>query len=235
MKISLYMTPACVQQEELAQSAVVVIDALRMTSTAVTAFENGAEALCAVKTVEEALTMREKDSLVLLGGERGGRLIPGFDLDNSPLNFTKAAVSGRKICMTTSNGTKAIAAADGAKRVLLGGFVNAAAVAKAAEGEDQLAILCAGTGGRVSLEDVLAGGAIIARLDAAGAALMLDDAAIAALRLYEQSRANLHAALGETHHYGVMCTREQEGDLDVCLAEDALRSVPEKCADGWFR
>ena len=93
MKISLYMTPSCVLEDSLANAAVIVIDALRMTSTAATAFENGCTALCAVKTVEEALVLR-KDAGVLLGGERGGRLIPGFDLDNSPLNFTAQAVAG---------------------------------------------------------------------------------------------------------------------------------------------
>lgn len=235
MKVSLYMTPACVRQDELAASAVIVIDALRMTSTAATAFGNGAAALCAVRTVEEALAMRESDAAVLLGGERGGRLIPGFDLDNSPLNFTHDAVNGRKICMTTSNGTQAIAAVNGAKRVLLGAFVNAAACARAVKDEAELAIVCAGTGGRLSLEDVLAGGAMIARLDAAGTVLTLDDASIAALRLYEAARGDLAAALSGTHHYGMMQQREQEGDLDVCLSEDMLHSVPELRSDGWFR
>ena len=234
MKISLYMTPSCVLEGSLAGAAVIVIDALRMTSTAATAFENGCEALCAVKTVEEALAMRECEG-VLLGGERGGRLIPGFELDNSPLNFTKEAVCGQKICMTTSNGTQAIAAVRGAKRVLLGAFVNAAACAAAVETEEEVAIVCAGTGGRLSLEDVLAGGAMIERLERAGKALELDDAAIAARRLYEAARGDLAAALTGTYHYGMMMQREQEGDLDVCLSEDTIGAVPEMDEAGWFR
>lgn len=235
MNVSLYMTPSCVLPGGLETCAAVVIDALRMTSVAATAFENGCQSLRAVCTIEEALAARTENSAVLLGGERQGRLIPGFDLDNSPLNFTRQAVAGRDICMTTSNGTQAIAAAQGARRVLLGAFVNADAVARALAQEENTAILCAGTAGRVSLEDVIAGGAILARLERLGVPLALDDAAIAARRLYEGACGDLNAALCATHHYGVMATREQEGDLDVCLREDVIASVPELSADGWFR
>ena len=234
MKASLYMVPACVQRDALVDAAVIVIDALRMTSVAATAFENGCASLTAVRTVEEALAARERDGAVLLGGERQGRLIPGFDLDNSPLNFTRPAVEGRAICMTTSNGTQAIAAAQGARRVLLGAFVNARAVAQAVAHEACIAILCAGTAGRVSLADVLAGGASLERLEKMNVPLELDDAAIAARRLYAGARVDLGAALGGTHHYGVMMQREQEGDLDVCLSEDTLKSVPEMRGDGRF-
>ena len=234
MNVSCYVVPACVPQGALEGCAAVVIDALRMTSVAATAFENGCASLMTVRTVEEALAARAADPRLLLGGERHGRLIPGFDLDNSPLHFTPQAVSGRKICMTTTNGTQAIAAAQGARRVLLGAFVNARAVAREIAREEDVAILCAGTAGRVSLEDVIAGGAIIERLEGLGVALALDDAAVAARRLYEQARGDLNAALCATHHYSMMVAREQEGDLDVCLREDSIGSVPERGAAGVF-
>ena len=230
MEISVCPVPLALRPEQLDRATAVVIDVLRMTSVAVTALSHGCAGILAVETVEEARAEAASHG-ALLGGERGAVRIDGFDLDNSPLNYTAERVSGRRLVMTTSNGTRALAAARLADRVLLAGFLNASAVARALAGAEKVCILCAGTNGGFSLEDALAAGAILERLPGAAP----DDMALASLRLYRQSRGDLKAALAETLHFGRLRRLGFEADLDYCLCEDTLGAVPERGADGWIR
>jgi 2-phosphosulfolactate phosphatase len=100
----------------------------------------------------------------LLGGERGGLPIEGFDLGNSACEYTPQAVAGRTIVFTTSNGTRALGACSAARRVLIGSFVNFSAVLQELTGELPIHLLCAGTRDRITREDVLFAGAIVEKL-----------------------------------------------------------------------
>lgn len=234
MNVSVMAVPANILPGALDGAAAIVIDALRMTSVAVTALHNGCAGVLACPGVEEAKATAVR-SEALLGGERNALLIPGFDFSNSPLEYTAEKVAGRNLVMSTSNGTKAIAAASGAKRVLLAAFVNAKAAAEAVRGEEKTVIICAGTLGAFTLEDALAAGAIIERLQKLGASPVLDDMAIAARMLYEAARGDFMAALAATKHFNRLRSLGLEDDLRYCLTEDTLGIVPEKQADGWFR
>lgn len=233
MKVSVLATPANLLPGALDGAAAIVIDALRMTSVAATAMEHGCAALLACAEVEEAKAAAAEAG-ALLGGERNALLIPGFDFSNSPLEYTAERIAGRRLVMSTSNGTRAIAAASGAKRVLLGAFVNAEAAARAVQGEERVAIICAGTLGAFTLEDALAAGAILERLERMGAPLERDDMAFAACTLYEAARRDLLTALADTKHFRRLRSLGLEADLRYCLTEDTIESVPEKRADGWF-
>lgn len=143
----------------------VVIDVLRASTTIITALAHGAVRVRPVLTVEEARAeAAARDAL--LGGERGGRRIDGFDLGNSPLEYSRDRVSGRSIVITTTNGTAALHACAGAIDVLIGAIVNRSAVAAVAHalalqhGGD-IHLVCAGTDGAVTEEDLLAAGAIL--------------------------------------------------------------------------
>lgn len=233
MKVSVLATPANLLPGALDGAAAIVIDALRMTSVAATAMEHGCTALLACAEVEEAKAAAA-ESGALLGGERNALLIPGFDFSNSPLEYTAERIAGRRLVMSTSNGTRAIAAASGAKRVLLGAFVNAEAAARAVQDEERVAIICAGTLGAFTLEDALAAGAILERIERMSAPLERDDMALAVCTLYEAARQDLPAALADTKHFRRLRSMGLEADLRCCLTEDTLESVPEKRADGWF-
>ena len=100
----------------------------------------------------------------LLGGERGGLPIDGFDLGNSPCEFTPEVVAGRKIVFTTTNGTQALLVCTAAERVIIGSFVNLTAVVRELDGKLPIHILCAGTRGRVTREDSLFAGALVEKL-----------------------------------------------------------------------
>jgi 2-phosphosulfolactate phosphatase len=161
--VRVHVVPERVDPAALAGSVVVVIDALRASVTIAAALHAGAERIIPTLTVEEALSWRDRlGGSVLLGGERGGVLIPGFDLDNSPGHYTPGVVAGRTVIFTTTNGTAALRHAGHAARVLVGSLVNASAVCDAAGSDDRpVHLLCAGTAGEAGLDDMLAAGAIV--------------------------------------------------------------------------
>jgi len=149
----------------------VVIDVLRASTTIATALAHGATGVRPVLEVAEARTLaggRGVPPGPLLGGERGGLKIEGFDLGNSPLEYTAARVAGRPIVITTTNGTAAIDACGPARELLVGAVVNRSAVAArarqlaAGHGADAIHLVCAGTDGEVTEEDLLAAGGILA-------------------------------------------------------------------------
>lgn len=234
MRVAVYATPALLHGVDLRETEAVAIDVLRMTSVAAQAVQNGCAGILAVPTVEEAREAA-RASGALLGGERQALPIEGFDLSNSPLEYTSQRVGGRLLVMSTSNGTQAIAEAQGAKRLLLGALINASTVASAVAGAQSLAIVCAGTMGAFTLEDALAAGAIIERLLACGAAARLDDMAVAAHRLYLGARDDLAGALVQTAHFGRLMGLGLGADIAFCLTEDSHTAVPERGQDGWFR
>src|SRR5207253_3831472 len=131
MKIDVHFTPLGLGAADLAGRGVVVIDVLRATTSVITALANGAKAVIPAATSEEAVRLAsnlEKDG-VLLAGERKTLKIEGFALGNSPVEMTPAAVAGKTIVLTTTNGTPALVAAQGGAPVLVGVAVSFKALA----------------------------------------------------------------------------------------------------------
>ena len=150
-----------------------MVDLLRASTTICQALAAGAK--CVVPSLEVDETFAKATAHVsaggdrgkiLLGGERGGQLIEGFDLGNSPLDYTSDRVFGQTVLFTTTNGTKALAHAHLADRVLIGAAINRQAIVDAVADASRVDILCAGTGGKVTREDILAAGAIASQIEA---------------------------------------------------------------------
>ena len=148
------------RSDEFLHKTVIVVDVLRATSTIITALMNGCKEVIPVETVIKARELvREGD---LLGGERYCKKIPGFDFGNSPLEYTREAVEGKRIILTTTNGTRGIQKAIKADRILAGALMNGRASAAAAiELKRDTVIVCAGTQDVFSLEDGLCAGLIL--------------------------------------------------------------------------
>lgn len=170
--LAAHLTTAQADPADLTGSIVVMIDALRASTTIAAALSNGAPAVTPILTVEEALTRAAgAKPRPLLGGERSGRRIPGFDLGNSPADYTRDLVAGRDIFFTTTNGTAALlhAAAAGAAEILVGSLANLTAICnRLANDARPVHLLCAGTRDKVTLDDCIAAGAMVERLVAAG-------------------------------------------------------------------
>lgn len=214
-----------------------MIDVLRASTTIVTALANKAERVVPVADVEAARRLASAAGpTALLGGERGGVRIEGFDLGNSPLEYSADRVAGRTIVITTTNGTAALAASCGAREILIGAIVNCTAVAAAirrlARDGDHVHLVCAGTDGCVSAEDVLAAGAI---LDTAGADRVGDDidpAAREALAAFRRIAASgdvptaLVAEFRRSPGGANLVALGMEADLPAAAAIDTLAVVP---------
>lgn len=161
-KLHVHFLPAHVPAEELTGSVVIVIDLLRASSTICQALASGATCVMPFLEIDDARrAAAEHDrATIVLGGERHGRIIDGFDLGNSPLEYSPVAVAGRPLLFTTTNGTRALHHARLARRTLVGCALNRQAIADAVAAAPRVDILCAGTDGAITDEDIYAAGAI---------------------------------------------------------------------------
>jgi 2-phosphosulfolactate phosphatase len=202
-RVTASILPVLTGEELLRGRCVIIVDLLRASSTITAALAAHARSVLPVHTPEDALTLRASGTHnpCILGGERQGVIIPGFDLGNSPREYTIAAVGGKAVIFTTTNGTAAIhhAASHGAARMLIGCLNNLHSVAStaAASGLD-VHVLCAGTHGSPSFDDMVAAGAIIEALESLGVRAPSSgfDQTIACIAAWRHARmSGIHAAL----------------------------------------
>jgi 2-phosphosulfolactate phosphatase len=216
----------------------IIIDVLRASSTIVAALASGAEKVTTVDTVENAMALADnigRDHAVL-GGERGSVRLPGFDLGNSPLEYTASAVSGRHVIMTTTNGTQAVEAASNAEEILIGAIVNADAVAdRLRERGLPMTIVCAGTEGRLSLDDLHCGGLIISRLMEPGYVPQLSDGVRVALQWYAANAGNVDHVLNNCVHGKRLLDKGMADDVAWCASVDSVPLVPVLKGNGFVR
>jgi len=233
--LRVYFLPGQSAADELAGSTVVVIDLLRASSTICQALAAGATEVVPFLEVEDALAAATIDrDHVVLGGERGGKRIDGFDLGNSPSEYTPASVGGRRVLLTTTNGTRALDHARRARRVVVGSLLNLSAVAASIRGEPRVDVLCAGTDGLESREDVFAAGAIVDRMISQDQlAWQINDAAEAALAQWNARHDDLAVELRSTPGGRNLLAIGMDRDLVDCARIDALAVVPELDIPAW--
>jgi 2-phosphosulfolactate phosphatase len=230
MKVRTYLTAAEAETGEFAGTTAIVIDVIRATTTIVEALAAGARGVYPTVSTEDAL--RIANSLgrddTLLCGERKGLKIPGFDLGNSPTEFTEQSVGGKRLVMSTTNGTRAFLAAEDAERVLAASLLNLSAVVEAARGAESLAVVCAGRDGCFSLDDALTAGLLLRELgaDPDGGPDELDDASRAVLSLAARFKPDL-ALFRSTAAGAALVEVGLEADLSHCVSRDRHDLVPE--------
>jgi 2-phosphosulfolactate phosphatase len=227
MRIDTCFTVEELDPATLESATVVVVDVVRATTTLVEALANGARGIYATASTEEAVklahSLGREDTL--LCGERKGSKVAGFDLGNSPREFTRDAIEGKRLVMSTTNGTRALAKGQHGARLLTCAFTNLSAVAKAVQSAERLVVLCAGREGRFTLDDALCAGHLV-RAVQGDRELALNDASQAAaawagfrkpsrkfLEATEGGRTLLEIGLGD--------------DLDVCAEIDRHDIVAE--------
>lgn len=176
-----HLLPLLLPPNALRGSQAVILDILRASTTICSALHSGATAIRIAADLDDARAIRATlGAAAVLGGERGGIRPEGFDLGNSPGDYTAAAVAGKTVVFSTTNGTKAAIASRLASRVVFGCFANLSVLASnlARDGRT-VHLVCAGTDGKLSQEDALAAGAIAERLMDAGYAAANDQTLIA--------------------------------------------------------
>ena len=221
--IDVVFTPDLLPFSDLTGKTVVVTDILRATTTITFAIANGATAITPVLTPEDAFRLAADQPNTLIGGERGGMKVDGFDLGNSPREYTQAVVSDRKIVLTTTNGTRTLQACRAAEQVLVGSFLNLRAIVDSlAQVEGELVLACSGREGGFCTEDTVFAGACVAALGET----QMTDAAETAKILYQTHRDDLPDMLRNCYHGRSLTSLGLGEDLEFCAQMDLVNVVP---------
>jgi len=226
MNIDIALLPKEIAEMDLTDKVCIVLDIFRATTSIVTAIANGCKRIIPVLSIEDAQKLAKEIKPVLLAGERQSIPIEGYNFGNSPFEFSQDKVKGQEIIMTTTNGTIAIKATEGAYRTLIGSFVNAQAVCKQAEEyRKDIVIVCAGTDGYFSLEDTLCAGLLVELLSSKGQ-MGMNDAAHGALLMYMKARDNLVETAVQGRNGKRLFDLNRMDDVKYCLKRNLVELVP---------
>lgn len=232
LTINVALSPPDVHSS-LLENICIVVDVLRASSTIVTLLAKGCRKVYTVETISEAQSLAQSKGL-LLGGERNGLTVEGFDFGNSPFELEGFTPNGRNAVLTTTNGTKAVATVASAPAVLIGSFLNAMtccqkALELASKHSTNIGIICAGEKGRFVLDDAYCAGYLVETLHLTATNndtdIRLSDAAQAAQKLYE-SYPDIFSAFQESS--SGQCLREINctEDLASCSKVNTTEVVP---------
>jgi 2-phosphosulfolactate phosphatase len=231
VRLDVYLTA-----DEIAGAAagrvVAVIDVLRASTTIAVALDNGARAVIPFADTDEMITRSKQfeRGTVLLTGERKMRPLRGFDLGNSPREFTADAVAGKTVLLSTTNGTRAILAAQGARDIVVASYANWTAVTAmlraALRGGTDIALVCAGTDGHFALEDAACAGRYVRSVTRRLSGVALNDAAHACSLLAHNYGDQVGRVLIDSVHGRALADAGFREDLSVCAAIDSHPVVP---------
>lgn len=233
MKIDLCFSQSQLDEMQLRDKNVIVIDVLRSSTTVVTALQNGAREIIPVGSIESAVKISGSlfGDVTLRGGERNGKMIQGFNLGNSPMEYTEAMVRGKSIIFCTTNGSVAMAKSRYARAMAVAGFVNMSAVVDFVRSlQSDIMIVCAGrppiTGG-FSLEDAVCAGMLVHMLsEDKSAAVELSDPSLAARILYKSFGRSILKMMKNTDHGRYLAEIGFGEDIKLCAQIDSMQSVP---------
>lgn len=233
MKLFIYHAPEETPTAQMPECAIAV-DVLRATTTMATVLSAGGEAVQVFSDLDKLVEVSEQFPVEkrLRAGERGGAKVPGFDLGNSPLDCKKEVVEGKRLFISTTNGTRALQRIQEAKTVITGAFVNLTSVVQylAEKQPENVWIVGSGWQGSYSLEDTACAGAIASHLLKEGK-LSVDDIAgndevIAAMALYSQWKDDLLQMFKHASHGRRLLGLDCNDDLKYCSQIDVLDVLP---------
>lgn len=201
----------------------IAVDVLRATTTLTVAFGAGAARVVPFTTPAAAIAFRDREPMALACGERDGRIVPGFDLGNSPFEYEAVRVGGRTLAFASTNGSRAMVTLLDARRRLLGAFVNASAVVEACRDAAHVRIACAGKEGAPAAEDLACAGWIAARLAERGW-MPADEITHAAIASAPRGANEVRERVTESEHGRYLASLGPEFARDVafCAGLDTL-------------
>lgn len=223
--VDVCFSPGLFELYDSSKSIVVVIDILRASSSICVAFEHGVKSIIPVSTIEEALSYKAKGYLI--GAERHGETLEGFDFGNSPFSYMNPKIKGRDIVLTTTNGTRAIHTAKNAFKLVIGSFLNMDVLTKwLCEQKHDIILLCSGWKNTFNLEDTLFAGAMVYKLKKDFDFSPGRDSCIAAEYLYMLAKNNLYKFLEESSHRLRLERLHIEKDIEFCLTPNQTDVIP---------
>lgn len=230
MKLHAHFNLNRVAEDHLRDRRVVVIDVLRAGTSIATAIANGCREIIPADSIGTATSLATDigRKSILLCGEREGRRIDGFDLGNSPAEYTRDVVRDKNLVFVTTNGSVALVKSRFASLTVVCAFVNVSAVLDyLVHGQGDIHILCSGSQGLFALEDVVCGGMLVAGLRSRlESPLELNDSAVAAELLLKHYARQIETLLRDCDHGRYLTEIGFAGDVQFCSEVDALRVVP---------
>lgn len=222
-KIDVCFSPEMIRLYDIEEKIVVVDDILRATSCITTGIAHGVKSITPVATVDECRRLQAKGYIA--AAERGGQKVDGFEMGNSPFSYMDEKLKGKKLAVTTTNGTRAIDLSRDAYQVIIGSFLNLSAVVEYLKNEEKdVVILCAGWKGKFNVEDTLYAGAVVDRL---GETHEIDgDSALAARVMYHHTKETMLEALSESSHVKRLKKFNIMKDVEFCLKQDEYDVIP---------
>lgn len=232
MRIEVFFSPMQVPGSAVNGKVVAMIDVLRASSSIAAALHNGAKNVLPFDSAEEVITRAKSydRSEIVLAGERKMLPIAGFDLGNSPLEYTAAAVEGRSVLLTTTNGTAAVTSVQGARDILVASYVNFTVVATllrtAVRAGTDIVLLCAGREKAFALEDAACAGRYVKHLLRGQTGLELNDAAQASMLIEKRYGERIDRVFADAEHGRALREAGFAADLEACAQLDAFPVIP---------
>jgi 2-phosphosulfolactate phosphatase len=230
IQVSVSFAPWQLDEMSLNDKNIVVIDVLRASTTIAMALQNGAKEIIPVSSIDSAVKISSSlfGDVTLRGGERNGKMIEGFNLGNSPQEYTREAVDGKTIIFLTTNGSAAMVKGRYAKNQLVAAFVNLTSVVNYLVAlESDFLLICAGQDNRFCLEDAVCAGKIIAAYErATGAEVAPDDSALAAIALEKTYGKSILKLLKQSAHGRYLTDIGFADDLKTCAEVDTIPVLP---------
>ncbi|MCC5908793.1 MAG: 2-phosphosulfolactate phosphatase [Balneolaceae bacterium] len=217
------------QEDELRNKTVVVIDVLRASSTIITALMNGAKAIIPVADMGEASKIAQNvdSENYLLCGEKDGIKIDGYDLGNSPFEYSNELVGGKTLIFNTTNGTKAIKKSIGSANIYIAAFLNVSAIIDELKNQSQdIVLVCAGWKGRLAFEDLLLAGNITHALSDGKLPDDARDGTKVAFGLFDKYGEDILASIHQSNHASRLKKLIGDDDINYCCQVDTTEIIP---------
>lgn len=232
MRIDVVFGPPTVTPALITGRVVAVIDVLRASTSIAIALGNGARNVVPLESADEVITRAKQFDRgeVRMAGERKMLIIPGFDLGNSPREFTREAVEGKTVLLTTTNGTAAMLGLQGARDVVVASYVNLEAVSvlmrTASRAGTDLTLICAGREKLFSLEDAACAGRYVRTITKRLSKVELGDGAFAATVIDRKYGDRLDQLFADSEAGQALADAGFSADLESCAAVDSCPVIP---------
>jgi len=218
--VEVCLTPDLIHQHDLNNKVAVVVDIFRATTCMVRGLVYGVKSVTPVATVEECLNYGKQG--YIMAGERGGQKLEEFDIGNSPFEYENPDFIGRKVAITTTNGTQAIEKAKGAEEIVAGSFLNLTATADyLTQKGKSIIILCAGWKGTPNIEDTLFAGSLIHKLPF----IQMRDSTTLSHSFYLRHQKDLLGIAKQSGHARRLAGFGIVEDIEYCMRIDDFQDV----------
>lgn len=226
-ELSVCLSTSMIQSFDLTNKVVAVVDVFRATSVICTALSNGISEVIPVDEISDVKPFLNNENF-LIAAERGGEIVEGFKFGNSPLSYVNnPKIIGKKLVLTTTNGTKAINSSLDADDIFIGSFLNLSSLENLLKKKNKDCIIfCSGWKGLVCLEDTLFAGCLASRLLKSDVFFSHCDSVILSRKIFDSASKDMLKFLINSSYKERTRELNMNADINFCLSVDKFKDVP---------